>query len=245
MNFTTGGYIGLLKTLCKNKYRIANYLDWQKYDKCVILRHDVDFDLQQAYSMAQLEYKHGIRSTYFIMLTGSFYNMYSMKNRSIIHNIQDMGHTIGVHFDEMAYPDDVGNVNRIKRDIKKELEIMTETLNMDIVIFSYHRPSKAILESNLQLQGSINSYGNIFFNQFKYLSDSRMNWREPVIDIIEKNEYSKLHILTHPFWYHDNEMSIQDVLEVFIKRSVVERYNALNDNFTKLESIIKWEDMNL
>ena len=48
----------------------------------------------------------------------------------------------------------------------------------------------------------INSYGQTFFHDFKYLSDSRRRWREPVEEIIRSGTYDRLHILTHAFWYH-------------------------------------------
>ena len=47
MRFTIDGYVELLKLLRENNYNIADYQDFQKYKRCVIFRHYVDFDLQQ------------------------------------------------------------------------------------------------------------------------------------------------------------------------------------------------------
>ena len=37
--------------------------------------------------------------------------------------------------------------------------------------------------------GMINGYGKVYFKEFKYLSDSRRWWREPVEEIIESGQY--------------------------------------------------------
>lgn len=238
MTFTYAGYLELLNLLQANGYNIANYHNWKEYMKCAIMRHDVDNDMNQALAMAQTEYEYNIKSTYFVLLTSNFYNLYSDRNRKILNEIQDMGHMIGLHFDEMAYPKDVGSVDKIVKDIERELSILSEISATDISVFSYHRPTKEILDANIKIQGTLNSYGDIFFKEFKYLSDSRMNWREPILDIIRRTTYDRMQILTHPFWYHKEEKSMKEVLENFILGASMERYDDLDNNFTKLGEIV-------
>ena len=240
MKFTFGGYEELINLLHVNGYKITDYYNWKENDKCVILRHDVDIDLKQALKMAEFEVRNSVKSTYFVLLTSNFYNMHSQRSREILNEIQNMGHMVGLHFDEMAYPQDAGNACKVTKDVYMELKILSEILKRDITVFSYHRPTKAILDADIELQGAINSYGNLFFRQFKYLSDSRMFWREPVTDIIcGKGAYAKLHILTHPFWYHEEEKSMEEILHEFLNRAKMERYDDLNDNFTGLENVVK------
>lgn len=104
-----------------------------------------------------------------------------------------------------------------------------------------HRPSKATLEADLQIPGIVNSYGRTFFHDFKYLSDSRRRWREPVLDIIRSGEYDRLHILTHAFWYHGGEESISETVGSFIRSANRERYAQMRDNITDLASILPEE----
>lgn len=103
---------------------------------------------------------------------------------------------------------------------------------------SMHRPSRAILDADLTIPGMINSYGKTFFHDFKYLSDSRRRWREPVEQIVASEEYERLHILTHAFWYHETEESITDSVGRFIRAGNRERYSQMKDNITDLESIL-------
>lgn len=80
MEFTFDSYERLLNLLGENGYKTADYRNWNQYDQCVILRHDVDTDLRKALEMAKLECQYGIKSTYFVLLTSNFYNLYSYRN---------------------------------------------------------------------------------------------------------------------------------------------------------------------
>lgn len=88
-----------------------------------------------------------------------------------------------------------------------------------------------------------NSYGKKFFEEFKYISDSRRRWREDAIGIINSGEFDKLQILTHAFWYNDNEESIKDTVTKYIRLGNVERYDEYSKNFTLLDEVIKKEEV--
>lgn len=55
MNFTYDGYRNLLKKISSNGYQIVDYKDWQKTGRCVILRHDIDNDIDKAVRLSELE----------------------------------------------------------------------------------------------------------------------------------------------------------------------------------------------
>ena len=74
MNFTYASYLRMLSVLRENQYLISTYTEFQPSNKCVILRHDVDFSLEAALQFAKLEYKQDAQSTYFILLATPFYN---------------------------------------------------------------------------------------------------------------------------------------------------------------------------
>lgn len=238
MTFTYDGYLGLLNLLTENGYRTVNYHNWEKYDRCVILRHDVDNDLQNALEMAKLEHEYGIQSTYFVLLASNFYNLFSCKSREIINEIKGLGHAIGLHFDETVYQKGMGNVESVTHCIRMELDILSEILEDRATIFSFHRPTKTILDANISIKGAINAYGHIFFRDFKYMSDSRRHWREPVEEVIQSGEFLQLHILIHPFWYYGTEKGMKEILRSFIDRACMERYDDLSANFTNLGDVI-------
>lgn len=169
-------------------------------------------------------------------MTGDLYNVASVSSRRALLRIQELGHEIGLHFDEAAYAP--ATRDECVKAILKEKKILSELLDTDITTVSMHRPSKETLEADLKVPGAVNSYGKTFFRDFKYLSDSRRRWREPVDEIIESGKYGRLHILTHAFWYHDREESIGETVSRFIRRANSERYGQMAENFTDLASIV-------
>ena len=155
--------------------------------------------------------------------------------------ILQCGHEIGLHFDETAY----GSLNEKScvEKILREKDMLSELLGTEITTVSMHRPSQRVLESDWQIPGMINSYGEMFFQKFKYLSDSRRHWREPVLELIESEKYEKLHILTHPIWYRKESGTIKDSLSQFICSAKKERYDQLKENISDLDSVLKREEV--
>lgn len=238
--FTYGDYQALLDDLKEQKYTIASYHNWDNTPRCVILRHDIDTDLAQAVRFAELETEAGVRSTYFVLLRTDFYNPASSKSLEKIHRIQDLGHEIGLHFDEKAYP--VSTPGETVAHILNERDILAAILGTPVTTVSMHRPSKETLEADLKIPGMVNSYGKTFFHDFKYLSDSRRRWREPVEEIIQTGEYDRLHILTHAFWYHEKDEPIETTVGRFIGSANRERYGQMMENITDLPSILKEDE---
>lgn len=242
MNFTYDGYIRLYDLLQSRQYNAANYHNYTK--KCVILRHDIDFDIDAALNMAEIEYENNIKSTYFVIVTSDFYNVHSLESRIKLKRIVELGHEIGVHYDELAYPNDIGNIDKIIKNIQQEGTILEDIVGQTITTVSMHRPSQEIIEKNISIPGFINSYGIEFFHEFKYVSDSRRCWREPIEKYIDEEKYDKLHILTHPFWYKDEELGLTETLKSFVKCGNVDRYDLLDRNFTNLSNELSRGDIN-
>lgn len=238
MKFTYKAYENLLLKVREKGYDYADYEDWMHYDRCVIMRHDIDFDLHQAVKLAEIEQYQGVAATYFVMLTSDFYNIFSKKSMEAIHKIHGYGHKIGLHFDEARYQETVMEASTLEEKIVQEAKILSEAAGCKVNVVSMHRPSQNTLQAGYEIPGLINSYGQTFLKEFKYLSDSRRRWREPVDQILDIAEYDRLHILTHAFWYHEKEKNMQDSLYEFVKEAGLKRYECLLDNVSDLEEII-------
>ena len=235
MDFTYDAYRKLIHLLEKNKYSFCSYENYPRSEQCVIMRHDIDYSLEQAVKLARVEAELGIRSTYFVLLTSDFYNPASSNSYRDLHEILNLGHHIGLHFDETAYSYDDYSLEYY---IRKEARVLSDLLDVNINAFSLHRPNQKTIETQLQIPGLVNSYGEEFFHGFKYLSDSRRRWREPVEDIISSKQHLRLHILTHAFWYHDQEQTIRKTIEDFIRSAEEDRIMCLQENITALKEII-------
>lgn len=244
MHFTYTVYRDLLERLKKHEYRCISYDEIpQPEEKVVILRHDIDTDIAKAVQLAELEQKCGVHSTYFVLLTSDFYNVFSKKSAEDLQKILNSGHEIGLHFDEVRYPEIAGNANICRERILKEADILSAAIGKTVDKVSYHRPSQKILAANIEIPGMVNSYSQKYFKDYKYLSDSRRRWREPVLDIIESEAYDRLHILTHAFWYCDQEQSLHETIKNFVYDGNRRRYQSMGENITDLASIMKEEEL--
>lgn len=241
MKFTYEAYRHLISLLIRNGYSIESYSSWNKSQKPCILRHDVDIDVEKAASFAEFESEvlGGDRgATYFFLITSDFYNIHSKKNISLLKHIRNCGHDIGLHFDETVYKIN-DDIEILQKKILEEKDILSNVIGDEITAVSMHRPSNNLLEMNLEIPSMINSYANIFFRDFKYVSDSRMAWREDVLSIVQSTQFQKLHILTHPFWYEVEERSLEEKLLCFLRGGNEDRYDILNHNFKNLETEVK------
>jgi len=239
--FTYKGYLEVLLLLRENGYVFSDYSNYGSFSKPVILRHDVDFSIQKALSMALLEAENDVRSTYFVLLSTNFYNVFSRESTIQVKEILGLGHNIGLHFDETVY--DVSDLSELGVFVKKEIFILEDLLDSRVDVVSMHRPSQAMLESDLCIDGVINSYSKEFFREFKYVSDSRMHCREDIYEVIESQSWDKLHILTHPFWFSETEETMKEKLIEFIRSATKERYNNLKDNFRNLEADLSEDEI--
>lgn len=241
MEFTHDAYRNLILKSLKNGYNLTFYQDIDKFDKAIILRHDIDFSPRKALDIAKIEHQLGVKSTYFVLLSTEFYNVFSAQTGEIMDKILGMGHKIGLHFDEQRYKS--SSLDQMKDYVCKESKILQKALNTSINVVSMHRPSKFILDKNIGFENIINSYDQLFVRDIKYVSDSRMYWREDIMDIIENNKYNKIHILTHPFWYSDKVENIQGKLLKFLDEAKTNRYYFLYNNFRNLSECIEREDI--
>lgn len=243
MRFTYEWYKNLLKQIKEYGYQVADYKSWREKDRPVILRHDVDYDIEKAVKLSAIERIFGVASTYFVLLTSDFYNVFSKKGSDGLKQIATDGHTIALHFDEVCYPELFGDVEAVREKIIEEAELLSKAVGNKVDIVSMHRPSKFVLEADLNIPGMINSYGQTYFKEFKYLSDSRRRWREPVDEIIRSEEYERLHILTHPFWYNEKEEDIHSSVSKFINTGDDYRYQAMEENITDLTSVMSKDEI--
>lgn len=247
MHFTYDSYRHLICLLREHHYNLTDYYNYKEVQHPCILRHDIDQSPERAFQLAKVETELDVCATYFVLLTSDFYNVFSAKNKMILREMAAMGHTIGLHFDEVTYFNNCTGGGKFKpneypqiliRLIQTEVETLSNALDLKIGTVSMHRPSKFCLDSNLKIPGIINSYGQEFFKGFKYLSDSRRRWREDALGYVSEEKFEKLHILTHAFWYYETEMNLKDTLTSYLDEARADRYEMLNRNFTNLDDAL-------
>ncbi len=227
----------------KNIIRIIKstdrYMDYHKAltsDKFILMRHDVEYSVERAYELAKVESSMDFTSTFFFQWTNNSYNILSRKNKDLIKDMHERGHTIGLHFALNGMTD----MEQIRKQIVKEIDILNSMFEFKIDTFSVHRPSKDVLRENIKLPGIINAYQDEFFTfaenvtentpvSVKYLSDANHIWRYGYPD--EKNilENDKVQILTHPFAWCKQGYDNFDNYKSLIKEKYIELVNSVDN----------------
>ena len=215
------------------------YMDYHKAltsDKFILMRHDVEYSVERAYELAKVESSMDFTSTFFFQWTNNSYNILSRKNKDLIKDMHERGHTIGLHFALNGMTD----MDQIRKQIAKEMDILNSMFEFKMDTFSIHRPSKDVLRENIKLPGIINAYQDEFFTfaenvtedtpvNVKYLSDANHIWRYGYPD--EKNilENDKVQILTHPFAWCKKGYDNFDNYKSLIKEKYIELVNSVDN----------------
>jgi hypothetical protein len=198
-NFSTANYIRLLEIISSNGYEVVDFSTLDPDQKHLLLRHDVDFDLEAAAKLASVEECHGYRATYFVMLSSEFYNPMSEKARDALTSIMSCGHKVGLHFDTSIYRDDP---EALSDAAKNECHILEQLTGQKMAAISMHRPPQELVGENTDFAGRLNAYAPRFTREIGYSSDSRGAWHHG--SPLENDAFLKgkaLQLLTHPIWW--------------------------------------------
>ncbi len=172
--------------------------DILKIDRFVLMRHDVEFSVQAALRMAEIDHAEDIRSTFFFLQT-SDYNPFEEEEAVRIRAILDMGHDLGLHYD-------AGMIERFGADLVKivkcQIALFEGFFDTKIYAMSSHMPLRSGV--SFSVDGIIDTYDPLYLQEIKYLSDSIQSWREGVVTE-NLTKYPRIHLLTHEYsWHPDN-----------------------------------------
>ena len=229
MIFKKKNLIHFLKT-AKNYAQFELFSKWNKSKKkkVILLRHDVDYDLNAALKIALIEKKLKIKSTFFILASSFAYNILSKKNSNIIFKISKLGHEIGLHFDTSIY----------KRNYEKnaifEANILSKIIGKKIKSISFHNPS--VNGKYPKFKNFLCAYDKQIFSDRTYLSDSRMNFRNKnPFEFLKIAKKDTIQILLHPMHYHDKPNGYSKIIMSYFKNLVYEMNQdwLLNSSFRK------------
>ena len=190
--FGADAYLDFMNCIRNSSKDFSDFFD--AVPGTVVLRHDIDFSLDAALSIARLDKKLEISSSFFFMLSSNMYNLTSSFSRDKVFEIAEMGHRISLHFDPTAHIDvDAGFV--------LEKSLFENLFNVELDIVSLHRPGKFLDNNNRKLFNVEHTYEDKYFKNMVYLSDSagkdcRMKWTQALNESVEAN--FPIQLLLHP-----------------------------------------------
>lgn len=225
--FTLEHYRKIVQTGLEQNYRYKLFTENDLGDRRIYFRHDVDNSVNSAFTIAGIEAELGVKSTYLFLLRSENYNLLSGTSYVKIREIAAMGHEIGLHFSLEAHKKDERenhDISALPELVIRDVNILSEILNMDIRVWSLHNPGvkgKEMLQ--VDVPGVINTYHPRFFEDVKYISESNMAWREKCpCEMFKDNLYSSYQVLVHPMSYCDKLKTDADILLYFLYEKVLE-----------------------
>lgn len=221
-------------------------------DKYCVLRHDVEFSVERALSLAKLEHELGISSTYVFQICNNNYNPFSHKNKIHILEIAELGHDIGIHVH-------LGNFNEEEQSVEnyiiKQAHLLSLALDYPINKYSIHRPLQKHIATPLEIPGYINMSAPQFFTysqQFSiydlpvlYLADSNHDWKYGNPLEIDFGRINKLQVNCHPFSWTEQGLDNWNNFRTLTKEKQFEALVSINEEIKTYPKDLYEEECNL
>lgn len=172
MDFSLDMYKELCKALQSHKtFTVLSCLTENPKPPYIVLRHDVDRNINNALKMAELENEFEIRSTYYFRYPKTF-------DVTVMKKISCLGHEIGYHYEVL---------DKAKGDIKKAIDLFQSELE----IFRKFFPVKTVCMHGNPLTAwdgkdiwktcdfkdfGLSGEAFLSFKNVTYLTDTGRNW---------------------------------------------------------------------
>lgn len=218
LDFTSYKYLQLCEVISRNypTVTMTEYFEKQYPDRFIILRHDIDRLPERALVTARIEHEQGIKSTYY------FRTIKSVFKPNIIHQIKDMGHEIGYHYETLS--EAKGNYEKAIDLFRSNLDKLRNICKVKTICM-HGRPLSKYDNRELWKKYDFRDFGIIgeaylsIEGNLNYLSDTGRTWgfennlrdfipnknaqvfattTNDLIKLIQKNELNNFYILTHP-----------------------------------------------
>ena len=223
-------------SLVKMNLPIMDFSDiTDETEKFCVLRHDIEFSIDRALKIAEIEKSLGISSTYTVQLRNNTYNALSQKNIDIIRKINNMGHKIGLHQNPPMMNDE-----KLIKYILKDIETLEHYYGFEVDRYAFHRcgSNPGILEKYVEVPNKINCYAKEFFHYFKgsppeklrvyYVGDSNHKWKYGYPLEFDFNKVNKIQLLTHPYSWTEHGYGNSSNFVSLIKERNDELVNSMN-----------------
>jgi peptidoglycan/xylan/chitin deacetylase (PgdA/CDA1 family) len=226
-DFTLESYQKLLQYL-KQVYKIVPFCGIPGKDvPYLILRHDIDVSLPAALKMAEIERDLGVKSTYFVLFSSKFYNVFEGHNVDFLRQISKLGHEIGLHYYVSQYRSYGGNA---KKTLMMQIQLLEHLLGRKVYAISRHGSwdrdpfatiKKYINANHPSLRGDL------------FIHDSCRAWT-PLQGLFRllNDPPRRVQLLTHPENWQEDKIDRRTLLERFIQ-NLEKEISALKRNKEK------------
>ena len=210
-DFLLSTYSDILETALKNDYCFIPYerIGREESPRSCLLRHDIDSELLGCEPMLDIERRLGVQATYFVMVRSTAYNLFCIESLRMVDHIRNDGHSIGLHF--MGELCEGESAQLLCEKVLREADWLEAEFQTRISAVSFHQPSRAVLEGDLDIPNLYNTYNRNQMRLYVYVSDTNMKWQhEHPIEIFSRVIYRRLQLLIHPMWWTKSKLNTRE-----------------------------------
>jgi hypothetical protein len=194
-------YRQLLAVLKERDAHFAEFTDAAPRPKTVYLRHDVDFSLDLAARIAEINHDEGVGATFFVLLRGHAYNLASRRSVELVERLQSLGQRVGFHYSHGHIHDD--NDTELAQHVSDDFRITAELVPDLEPVWCVHTPSPTLLRRCLELDvpGLINAQAAAFVRDMPYYSDANMRYSASTWLSLAAKIERPAQLLLHPVYW--------------------------------------------
>lgn len=204
--------------------KLCGFHDAVSRNEFVILRHDIEFSVEHALTMSQIESELNVNATYFVQITNNAYNAFSAQNTEMLQDMHQRGHEIGLHYHIGKSKDP----SFVREEIKKQCMLLEKMTEIPIRSYSMHRPVVETRYYDTSIPGLLNAYSSSFFSfhetvkedtklDVKYIADSQHRWNYGYPDQKTLRRYAKIQLLIHPDFWSDKGLDKKENFRSLIR----------------------------
>jgi len=186
-DFTLKAFETLCITLKKHKYKFITFLDYclkKEFKRFVIMRHDIDRNIEYSLRMARIENELDIKASYYFRIVNKIYN------ERVIKKIAELGHEIGYHYEDLSLAK--GDFNKAIIMFEKNLNKLRNFYPVKTICMHGSPLSKwdnrLIWEKYNYQDFSVKGepYLDLDFNEVLYLTDTGRRWNGESVSLKDK-----------------------------------------------------------
>ena len=210
--YSQESYRFLLELALAKGYRFVGFGPREVAERCVYLRHDVDYSLGIALELARINASMGVQGTFCLLLRSQIYNLLSHQSLDCAQEIRSLGQRLALHY-------------QLPRTIPPSDDALTTLIHADFDIlhhhlpdaepaFAWHNPTPEVFQRGLHFYPPdlLNIYSARFIKDIPYFSDSNMRHTVAEFEgVIRSGDHSDLHLLFHPLNWVCGGSSVREI----------------------------------
>jgi hypothetical protein len=198
VDWSESGYLKVLDSLLELGFSSnIDPITASTREKEIVLRHDIDFDLEAAVAVGAMDRSRGYSSMFFVMADCEFYSISTRAGRGALEELRNQGHSVGIHWDYRNYS---SVPERAKSQFQLNLSMIEQVTQERISYSSQHMPTSSVDSALLAPPSIVDMYSPLVMDNFAYISDSSMLWRSKnIFELMQTSK--KIVFLAHPLWW--------------------------------------------